>query len=141
MAIDLVTSLAIAAGGAIGSLGRYWLTIWLAPVSQAMPWGTMLINVAGSFAIAFVGTLTMTQDKAVFQELWRVAFMVGVCGGFTTFSSFSLQTLDLALMGAGLRAAVNIGLTVALCLTAVTAGHLSADRLTRDPRPQADATS
>jgi CrcB protein len=62
---------------------------------------------------------------------WRLAFMTGVCGGYTTFSSFSLQTLNLATDGDWLRAAANVMLSVALCLGAVWLGHLCAAAISR----------
>ncbi len=125
----LTQSLAVAIGGALGSLGRFWIGIWLAPLSGSLPVGTIAINVVGSFAISFFGTLTLAHGKFGAPELLRVFFMVGVCGGFTTFSSFSLQTLDLLRTGAAGRAAVNVGLSVVLCMASVTAGHLLAGQL------------
>lgn len=113
----------MAAGGALGSVGRFWVGQWLAPVSASLPVSTIAINVAGSFAISFFGTLTLAQGRYGVPEIARVFFMVGVCGGFTTFSSFSLQTLELLRTGATGRALANIGLSVALCLASVAAGH------------------
>lgn len=125
----LTQSLAVAVGGALGSLARFWVGIWLAPLSGSLPVGTIAINVVGSFAISFFGTLTLAHGKFGVPELARIFFMVGVCGGFTTFSSFSLQTLELLRAGAVGRAALNVGLSVALCLASVAAGHLLAAQL------------
>lgn len=125
----LTQSLAVALGGALGSLGRFWIGIWLAPLSGSLPIGTIAINVVGSFAISFFGTLTLAHGRFGAPEVLRVFFMVGVCGGFTTFSSFSLQTLDLLRAGAVGRAALNVGLSVVLCMASVTAGHLLAAQL------------
>lgn len=125
----LTQSLAVALGGAVGSLGRFWVGLWLAPLSVSLPVATIAINIAGSFAISFFGTLTLAHGKFGASELMRIFFMVGVCGGFTTFSSFSLQTLDLLRVGAIGRAAINIGVSVVLCLASVTAGHLLAAQL------------
>lgn len=122
-------SLAVAAGGALGSLGRFWAGMWLAPVSGSLPVGTIAINVAGSFAISFFGTLTLGHGKYPAPELLRVFFMVGVCGGFTTFSSFSLQTLDLLRAGATGRAMLNVAVSVTLCLASVALGHVLATQL------------
>ena len=122
-------SLVIAAGGAIGSLGRFWLGLWLAPMSQSLPVGTILINVVGSFVIGFFGTLTLSYGRHPAPELLRLLVMVGFCGGFTTFSSFSLQTLDLLRAGAPGRAAANVAVSVVLCLGGVTAGHLLGAKL------------
>jgi len=104
-------------------------TLWIAlgaPLSRDLPWGTMGINVVGSFAIAFFGTLTAVDARHPLPDVARLFFMVGVCGGFTTFSSFSLQTLDLLRGGAPGRALANIVLSVALCLGAVSLGYLAA---------------
>ncbi len=125
----LTQSLAVALGGALGSLGRFWVGIWLAPLSGSLPVGTIAINVLGSFAISFFGTLTLANGRFGAPELWRVFFMVGICGGFTTFSSFSLQTFDLLRAGAVGRAALNVVVSVVLCLASVTAGHLLAAQM------------
>lgn len=125
----LTQSLAVALGGALGSLGRFWAGIWLAPFSGSLPVGTIVINVVGSFAISFFGTLTLAHGKFGAPEVLRIFFMVGVCGGFTTFSSFSLQTLELLRAGAVGRAAINVGVSVVLCVASVTAGHLLAAQL------------
>ncbi len=116
-------SLAVALGGALGSLGRYWIALWALPISRTLPWGTMLINVAGCFAIGCFGTLTVAHGRLPVGDTGRAFFMVGVCGGFTTFSSFSLQTLDLLRAGAVGRACLHVALSVLLCLAAVAAGH------------------
>ncbi len=125
----VLLSVAVALGGAIGSLARFWVGVWLAPMSGSVPVGTIVINVVGSFAISFFGTLTLAQGKFGAPEIARVFFMVGICGGFTTFSSFSLQTLDLLRVGAMGRAALNVGVSVVLCLAAVAAGHVLAAQL------------
>ncbi len=127
--MDLETCLIVALGGAIGTFGRYALALVAAPISLDLPWGTILINVAGSFVIGFFGTLTLSHGRFPVPENLRLFVMVGVCGGFTTFSSFSLQTLDLMRAGAVTRACINIGLSVILCLGAVAMGHLLAARL------------
>ena len=117
------TTLLIALGGALGTLARFGVGLWAAPISQSLPWGTILINIAGSFVIGFVGTLTLSNGRFPVPEAVRLFLMVGFCGGFTTFSSFSLQTLDLLRSGAPGRAMLNVVLSVALCLVAVAAGH------------------
>ena len=127
--MDLRTCLVVALGGAIGTFGRYALALVLAPISQAMPWGTVIINVAGSFVIGFFGTLTLSHGRYPVPESLRLFVLVGLCGGFTTFSSFSLQTLDLLRAGAVARACLNVGASVVLCLCAVALGHAIAARL------------
>jgi len=119
----------IAFGGALGTVARYWIAVWAMPISRALPWGTIAINVIGSFLIGFFGTLTLASGRYPLPETARLFFMVGVCGGFTTFSSFSLQSLDLLRGGHWDRAMVNIAASVLLCLGAVAAGHAAAARL------------
>ena len=125
-ALSFGTVLIIAAGGAIGTVLRYVLSLATLSISRELPWGTIGINILGSMLIGFFGTLTLAHGRFPLPENARLFVMVGVCGGFTTFSSFSLQTLDLLRGGVIVRAAVNVGLSVALCLAAVAAGHLVA---------------
>lgn len=116
----------VALGSALGGLARYALTKWTLPWSEAMPWGTVLINVIGCFIIGFFGTYTLASGRHATAESMRLFVMVGICGGFTTFSSYSLQTFDLLREGAWGRALLNVMLSVTLCLVAVGAGHLAA---------------
>ena len=112
------TSLAIALGGAFGSLARYWVGAALAGVSAAFPVGTLLINVVGSFALgAILGALPAAPPSAL-----RAGLAVGVCGGFTTFSTFSADVVTLAERGAMGRAAAYAGASVALSVAAAFAG-------------------
>ena len=113
----------IALGGALGSMARYWIALWAMPISRQLLAGTILINIVGSFVIGFVGTLTLENGRYPLPESARLFLMVGFCGGFTTFSSFSLQTLDLLRNGALDRALINVVVSVVLCLGAVAAGH------------------
>ncbi len=113
----------VALGGALGSALRYWIAVWALPLSRTLPLGTIAINIAGSFVIAFFGTLTLSGGRFPAPESARLFVMVGLCGGFTTFSSFSLQTLDLLRGGAWVRALVNVAVSVILCLASVAAGH------------------
>ena len=116
--------LLLAVGGGLGTLARYGVGLWMAPSSQNLPWGTILINVAGSFVIGFFGTLTVSSGRFPVPEWLRLFVMVGMCGGFTTFSSFSLQTLDLLRGGDGVtRACINVAVSVLLSLAAVATGH------------------
>jgi CrcB protein len=114
----------VGVGGALGSIARYWMALAvLALTGPAFPWGTILINILGSFVIAFFGTLTGVSGALNVHSDVRAFVMVGICGGFTTFSSFSLQTLDLAREGRLLYALANITASVVLCLAAVTIGY------------------
>jgi CrcB protein len=120
----------VALGSALGGVARYGGGLLAARVwGEAFPWGTIAINVLGSFVIGFFGALTMPGGAAPAGAGLRVFVMVGICGGFTTFSSFSLQTLMLAREGAWTGAVGNVVLSVVLCLAAVTAGHGAAERL------------
>ncbi len=123
----MLTYFYIALGGAVGSVARAWTTnVMVRMVGANFPWGTILINVAGSFIIGFFGALTASDGRFQLHADARAFVMIGICGGFTTFSSFSLQTLDLIRDGKPGAAVANIGLSVLLCLLAVTAGYASA---------------
>jgi protein CrcB len=120
----------IAVGGAIGSVARAWLGLAIARITVgAFPWGTILINILGSLVIGFFATLTSSTSRYAVDNDIRLFVMVGLCGGFTTFSSFSLQTLDLVRDGRPIEAVANVGLSLVLCLGAVTVGHLAAAAL------------
>lgn len=121
-----MTYLLVALGSALGGLLRYALTRATIPLSTGVPWGTVLINVIGSFVIGFFGTLTLQTGRYPASDNLRLFVMVGVCGGFTTFSSFSLQTFDLMRTGQWGRALTNVVLSVILCIAAVAAGHAAA---------------
>jgi len=121
------TYLWIAIGGALGSMARFWLATLVAEIlGPQFPWGTILINVAGSFVIGFFATFTGPGGRFIASFNARAFVMVGICGGFTTFSAFSLQTLDLARESRWFQAGGNIVLSVVLCLAAVWIGHLLA---------------
>ena len=117
----------VALGGAIGTTGRYFLSgVAARLIGETFPWGTLIINVTGSFIIGFFAALTGPDGRLYVGWSGRQFFMTGICGGYTTFSSFSLQTLNLMNDGEWFRAGANIGLSVALCLIAVWAGALLA---------------
>jgi len=116
----------IALGGALGSTARYFCSGIVAnQVGATFPWGTLAVNVVGSFAIGFFATLTGPEGRLFVSGNNRQFFMTGVCGGFTTFSSFSIQTLNLAQDGEWLQAGGNVLLSVVSCLVAVWLGHLA----------------
>jgi CrcB protein len=120
----------IAAGGALGSVARFGLSHLVAThIGETFPWGTLIINVTGSFAIGFFGTLTDPEGTVMVSPDFRRFFMVGICGGYTTFSSFSLQTLSLARGGQWLGAGANILASNLGCLVAVWLGYVCAAAL------------
>jgi fluoride exporter len=124
--MSFTTCIVVMIGGAIGTLGRYAISVLALPKSRELPWGTIAINVTGSFVIGFFGTLTLAHGRFPVSENLRLFVMAGLCGGYTTFSAFSLQTLDLMRGGALARAAINIVASVVLCIAAVGIGHLVA---------------
>jgi protein CrcB len=128
----MLTYLYIAMGGAIGSVLRaLTANAFVRMAGPHFPWGTIFINVTGSFIIGFFGALTTSDGRFTAHPDARAFVMIGICGGFTTFSSFSLQTLDLARDGKFTEAFANIALSVVLCLLAVTAGYASAEVINR----------
>ncbi len=120
----------VALGGALGSVLRFWLNgVLSSHWGETFPWGTLIINVTGSFLIGFFSTLTGSEGRWLVGSTGRTFFMTGICGGYTTFSSFSLQTLKLANEGEWSRAGYNIAGSVTLCLLGVWLGHLLAATL------------
>ena len=125
-----VSYLYVAVGGALGSVARFWLANAIAVATGSeFPWGTLLINVLGSFVISFFGVLTGSFARFAVPYEARVFVTVGLCGGFTTFSSFSLQTLELARTGQPGRAGLYVFASVAACLAACGFGFFCAQAL------------
>jgi CrcB protein len=115
----------VALGGALGSMARYWVAAAVAALTgPQFPWGTLLINIGGSCLIGWFGALTGSRGSVAVPPDIRIFVMVGICGGFTTFSSFSLQTLELLQSGEMLAAGGYILGSVALCLLGVWLGAL-----------------
>lgn len=120
----------VAIGGALGTMARFWLAnVMAVAVGSAFPWGTLLINVLGSFVISFFGMLTGASHKFAMPNDARLFVTVGLCGGFTTFSSFSLQTVELVRAGQAGRAGIYVAASVILCLVACAAGFWTAAAL------------
>lgn len=116
----------VAAGGALGTLLRYWINVLVtARLGESLPWGTIAINVSGSFLIGLFAALTEPGGRMLVSPALRLFVLVGVCGGYTTFSSFSLQTLALFEAGAPGRALANVVASVVLCLVAVWLGYFA----------------
>jgi CrcB protein len=117
----------VALGSALGGVARFWCASFVAErMGGTFPWGTMLVNVAGSFVIGLFATLTGPDGRVAAGYNARQFVMVGLCGGYTTFSSFSLQTLVLIQDQEWIEAGLNVLLSVVLCLLAVWLGHLAA---------------
>ena len=127
--MSFTNCLIVMAGGALGTLARYIVSVLALPISDRLPWGTIIINISGSLLIGFFGTFTLAGGGYAASDGLRLFVMIGVCGGYTTFSSFSLQTLDLIRAGGIGRAAVNIAVSVVMCVAAVAVGHLMAAQL------------
>jgi len=121
----MLTYLYVACGGALGTVARFALSGYIANrFGETFPWGTLVINVTGSFVIGLFAALTSPDEgRWVVGGAGRQFFMIGICGGYTTFSSFSLQTLTLAQNREWLPAAGNIFGSVILCLVAVWLGY------------------
>ena len=123
----MLTYFWIAIGSAMGGMGRYWISGLVAShFGETFPWGTIIVNVTGSFIIGFFATATGADGRLMVSSIARQFVMIGLCGGYTTFSSFSLQTLNQAREGDWLGAGANIGVSVFLCLLAVWLGHIAA---------------
>ena len=117
----------VAVGAAAGGALRYFVSGFVGRrVGEAFPWGTLVVNVSGSFVIGILGALTASEGKMTPQSrtFARQLLITGVCGGYTTFSSFSLQTLDLLRDRQWFYAGGNVVLSVVLCMIAVWLGYL-----------------
>jgi CrcB protein len=120
----------IAIGSALGGVARYACSSLVAGwVGETFPFGTLLVNVVGSFIIGFFAALTGPDGRLMVAPDARQFVMVGLCGGYTTFSSFSLQTLALMRTGDLTGAAWNVAASVGLCMAAVWLGALAAGSL------------
>ena len=114
----------IAMGSALGGMARYWCSgVAARLLGETFPWGTLLINIVGSFFIGFFGTLMGPDGRIFVGSTARQFVMVGICGGFTTFSSFSLQTLNLLNDSEWVMAGGYVGASVLLCLIGVWSGY------------------
>ena len=120
--------LVIGLGGALGSMLRFGFGSW---IDRAMsrdsgmllfPWGTVIVNITGCFIIGFIAAISSTEGRLMIPPLGRAFVMIGLLGGYTTFSSFSLQTLTLAQAGQWGAAVANVLASVVLCLGGVVLG-------------------
>lgn len=120
--------LSIGLGSALGGMARFWLSgVIDRQYGETFPYGTLWVNVTGSLVIGFFATVTTSEGRLFVDPGFRQFFMIGICGGYTTFSAFSLQTLNLAREGEWLKAGANTVLSVILCLFAVWLGHILAE--------------
>jgi len=114
-------------GGGLGSPARWGASGFVAnKFGQTFPWGTLTVNVTGSFIIGLFAAATGPDGRWMAPASFRQFFMLGICGGYTTFSSFSLQTLSLVEDGEWFKAGGNAVLSLVLCLVGVWLGHVLA---------------
>jgi fluoride exporter len=117
-------------GGALGSVARYVASL-LIPSIGGFPWATLFVNITGSFLIGFYSTLTGPDGRMFASTRQRQFVMTGICGGYTTFSAFSLDTFRLLHGGMTGTAFLNIAVSVVTWLVAVWLGYVLASRLNR----------
>jgi CrcB protein len=131
----MLNALWVFIGSGLGGVLRWGVSGMIASrVGEKFPWGTVIVNITGSFIIGLFFTLTGSNGRWLVKDSFKLFFMAGVCGGYTTFSSFSLQTLTLAESGQWFRAGANVVLSLASCLIAVWFGHVIATVLNAPPR-------
>jgi len=120
--------IAIAVGGALGSVMRYGLSTWVHTfVGRGFPYGTLAVNVLGCLAMGILFVLLV--ERMGESALWRAGLLIGVLGGFTTFSTFSIETFNLIEQGAMARAAGNMVASLVLCVGATWLGVILARQL------------
>src|ERR1700690_543574 len=128
--MTLLTWLVVAAGSAIGGVARFGVGLLVVRlVGPGFPWGTLLINVVGSFVIGLFGAVRIAGGPAPASFDLRAFVMVGFCGGFTTFSAFSLQTVEMLQAGETVAAALYVVASVALCVVGTFFGYWLATRI------------
>jgi CrcB protein len=126
----MMTYMWIAIGSALGGVARHWCTMaGAAWFGAAFPWGTLFVNISGSFVIGLFFALTGPDGRFDVPLDARLFVMTGLCGGYTTFSAFSLQALTLLQDGDFLRGSAYIAASVVLCLLSVWAGYVLATAL------------
>ena len=120
----MTQAMAIAAGGAIGALLRFWMSTWVyARLGSDFPYGTLAVNVLGSLVMGVLYVLLL--ERMDLDPIWRAALLVGLLGAFTTFSTFSIETLNLIENRESIKALMNIFLSVVLCVFAAWLGVIA----------------
>lgn len=122
----------VAIGGALGSVARYGCSGLVSSLAGGtFPFGTLVVNVSGAVLIGFLAALSLPEGRVLLSPSARLFAMTGICGGYTTFSTFSLETFNLMRDGEWLQAGANMLFSVMLCLIAVAIGYIAGMRFTR----------
>ncbi len=120
--------IAIAVGGATGALLRFWVAGWVyAQMGRGFPYGTLVVNVLGSLLMGFLYVWLI--ERSALSPEWRAALLVGLLGAFTTFSTFSIESIALIESGELAKAALNVLLSVVLCIAAAWVGMITGRQL------------
>jgi CrcB protein len=120
----LIQTIAIASGGAIGALMRFWVSNWTYQLfGRSFPYGTLMVNVLGSLLMGFL--FVWLTERSVASAEWRGIILVGFLGAFTTFSTFSIETFNLIQGGELGKAMLNIFVSVILCVAAAWMGVIA----------------
>ena len=119
---------AIAAGGALGSVLRFWMSTWVSGQwGRDFPYGTLAVNVLGCLLMGIL--FVLLTERLSLAPVWRAGLLIGVLGGFTTFSAFSMETVSLIESGASLRALLNVMVSVVACVGATWVGVIAARQI------------
>lgn len=124
----MIQTLAIAVGGALGSVLRFWMSTWVSGQwGREFPYGTLAVNVLGCLLMGIL--FVLLTERLNLAPVWRAGLLIGVLGGFTTFSAFSMETVSLIEAGASLRALLNIMASVVACVGATWVGVIAARQI------------
>jgi CrcB protein len=121
----------VGAGSVLGGWARYLAGVLLQPAGPGFPWATLFVNITGSFVIGFYAALTAPDGRLLASTRQRQFVMTGFCGGYTTFSTFSLETFQLVRGGHLPIGAMNIAVSIVSWLAAAWLGHALATRFNR----------